>query len=102
MLQDCPLCQLVKKSSQMGDHCAVVQYGGKKAVVLLKHLAVPSAEALQEATEFVAPRSATKQAPSALSSDIREVAGHWGITTTPVSWLQQPGARYSDGNKPQA
>jgi hypothetical protein len=93
MLQDCPLCQLVKKSSQMGDHCAVVQYGGKKAVVLLKHQSAPSPEALKEAVKLV---------EGMVGSDIREVAGHWGMEAIHVDWLNKPGAKYSDGNKPQA
>lgn len=102
MLQDCPLCKLVKTSQQLGEHCAVIIYGGQKAIVLREHLGAPSPEALREATELIAPRSAEKQVPSTLGTDIREIPGHWGIKVMPVTWLQAPGARYGDGSKPAA
>lgn len=98
MQEACPFCQIVKASKKVGEFCVVGQYTEKhlpgmrpevtQVVILKDHNAAPTTEALLEATTL---------SSGNIGSEIRDVAGHWGIKITRPDWVQAPKANMRVG-----
>lgn len=86
MLEDCPICDLIRKElfCSSGEQCVLVNRNGNLSVVLKEHISVPSKEAFKEVYTLLGDRM-----NHGLLKENRDVAGHWGVSYMPAAWASE-------------